>query len=112
MRSFFRRLFQKFAFKVSKVGEIKEHGMRRDRAMDLMLAMNDIDDRFIAEAAEAFDLIKISDERKEAIWDRIAPMMEEPAPFADEASIERIKEMTFKKIREEEKVTERPNNKA
>ena len=83
MKRCIRRLLQKLAFRFVKESEIIEPGMRRDRAMNLMIAMNDIDERFVAEAAEAFDL------------------MEDPTPFADEDSIERIKGMTFRKIREQ-----------
>ncbi len=80
MKRCIRRLLQKLAFRLAKASKIIDPGMRRDRAMNLMIAMNDIDDRFVA---EAFDL------------------MEDPTPFADEDSIERIKGMTFRKIREQ-----------
>ncbi len=83
MKRFFRRLLQKLAFRLAKASKKIDPGMRRDRAMNLMIAMNDIDDRFVAEAAEAFDL------------------MQDSTPFADEDSIERIIGMTFRKIREQ-----------
>lgn len=69
-----KTIIHKATYEAAEACTIIEPVMNRDRAERIMLALSNLDDEIIAEAAEAFNSIRISNERKKAIWDRLAPL--------------------------------------